>query len=130
MLIKPFDFGIIISGLAVVIASFFFADIGVSSQSGITIKGENGEWIFPLNADETVHVSGPLGETVIEIHDGKAGFLSSPCVNQTCIAAGTIDSQGQWAACLPNRVLLSITGENSGGSGAANENDDVDAAAW
>jgi hypothetical protein len=127
MLIKPFDFGIIIPALGAVIASFIFAYSGASAQSGITVKGERNEWVFPPDASETVTVPGPLGNTLIEIHEGRARFLSSPCANQTCVAMGAVDSQGEWAACLPNKVMLYIAPEKRGS--AADERD-VDAAAW
>jgi len=127
MLIKPFDFGIIIPALGAVIASFFFAYSGESSQSGIRVKAENNEWVFPLDSSETLTVPGPLGDTIIEINGSRARFLSSPCANQTCVSAGAIGSQGQWAACLPNKVLLYIAPEKRG---SAADVPDVDAAAW
>jgi hypothetical protein len=108
MLVKLFDFGILIPALAAVIASFFLAYSGAENQSLISLKGESGEWVFPLDADETVTVSGPLGDTVIQIRKGAAHFVSSPCANQTCVTSGAVRSHGQWAACLPNKVMLYI----------------------
>jgi hypothetical protein len=61
---------------------------------------------------------------VVEIRGGRARIVSSPCVNQTCVAAGAVHSPGQWTACLPNRVMVSISGSNSEAEGA------VDAASW
>jgi hypothetical protein len=105
-----------------VIASFFFAYVNPDGSPSVRLKNENGEWVFPANANETVNVPGPLGETVVEISGGSARITASPCINQTCVAAGAVRSPGQWAACLPNRVMLYV------GKGEA-END-VDAAAW
>jgi hypothetical protein len=75
-----------------------------------------------MDAAETVNVSGPMGNTVIEIRSGSAFFSSSPCQNQTCVASGVIHLPGQWAACLPNRVMLFI--------GEGNNKNEVDAAVW
>ena len=127
MLIKPLDFGIILPAFAVVAASFFFAYSGASSQSSISIKGENSEWIFPLDAEETVTIPGPLGDSVVEIHDGSVRFLASPCANQTCVASGSIDSQGQWAACLPNKVMLVIAPEKHN---SVRDDNNIDASTW
>ena len=129
MLIKPLDFGILVPALAAVIASFFFAYSGTKNQSLINLKGENGEWVFPLDAAETITVSGPLGDTVVEIQNGAAYFVSSPCANQSCVAAGSLHSPGQWAACLPNKVMLYIEG-NSSAKESSRKPEDVDAAAW
>jgi hypothetical protein len=78
------------------------------------------EWRFPMDASETVIVSGPLGDTVIKIQDKSAWVETSPCGNLTCVSAGKISRRGQWAACLPNKVLLIIEGAK----------DDVDTVVW
>jgi len=116
------DICVFIPALGAVIASFFFAYAVGGVRPTVNIKAESGEWIFPFDADETINVSGPLGNTIVEIHDNKARVVSSPCKNQTCVATGAIRLSGQWAACLPNRVMLYI---NEGQT-----EDDVDAAAW
>lgn len=74
-----------------------------------------------MEATETVAVYGPLGVTVVRIGDNRAWVESSPCVSQTCVASGFIFRQGQWAACLPNNVLIIIEGVQSG---------EVDAISW
>ena len=87
----------------------------------VLIRGQGSVWTFPLDATETVAVSGPLGETLARIGGNQAWVEYSPCDNQTCVATGLISRQGQWAACLPNNVLLMIQG--SGG-------EDADVVTW
>jgi hypothetical protein len=87
------------------------------------IQGSSGVWVFPLDAEETITVPGLLGDTVVEIRDHRAHVLSSPCDNQTCVAAGHIDSDGQWVACLPNNVFVMI-------EGADDINEILDTTAW
>jgi hypothetical protein len=101
---------------------------GGGDQYTVTLKGEGGTWVFPGDAEETVAVAGPLGDTVVEIRGRRARVLSSPCQNQTCVAAGYIHSRGQWTACLPNRVLVSVAGGS--GEKKSGEGGEVDAAAW
>jgi len=122
MLLKPFDIGIVLCALAAVAASFFLT-YSVSNGSGlVNVRGENGRWVFPIDAAESMVVSGPLGDTVVEIDGGAARIASSPCMNQTCVSAGRLHAPGQWAACLPNRVMLYIE--------ESVKDSDVDAAAW
>jgi len=121
-MLKPLDFGIAIPLLGIVAASFIAAYSDAGGGGAVFLKGEGGEWVFPLDAVETLTVAGPLGDTVVEIGGEGARVIASPCLNQTCVAAGAVRSPGQWAACLPNRVMLYI--------GEGNHNDDVDAAAW
>jgi hypothetical protein len=122
MLLKPFDAGIILFALVAVAASFFMTFSGSNGSSLVNVQGEKGLWVFPVDAVESVVVSGPLGDTVVEIAGGFARIMSSPCLNQTCVSAGSIHAQGQWAACLPNRVMMYID------EGKTDNN--VDAAAW
>ena len=123
------DYGIILPALALVIASFFFAYKGSPARSGIAVKAEQGEWVFPPDAKETIRVQGPLGETIIEIQNNKGRIISSPCANQTCVSSGEVHSQGQWAACLPNKVMLYIAGEKKA-SVLNKDAADVDASSW
>ena len=133
MLIKPFDIGVIISALGIVLVSFFFAYSDNGNVYTFFLQGENGAWIFPSGADEVVRITGPIGETLVEIHDGAAQIVFSPCVNQTCVATGAVHSRGQWIACLPNRVIVYIDKE-TGREGTAPEDAgsgvNVDAAVW
>ena len=124
MLLKPVDFGITIPLLGVVIASFFWVYGEPAGRSLLKLKGENGEWVFPVDADETIAVSGPLGDTVVTIHGGQACVVSSPCIHKSCVAAGSVRFPGQWAACLPNRVMVYIE------KGAVTTEDETDAASW
>ena len=121
-MLKPFDICIAIPALGAVIASFFFAYAGAGGHSTVNLKGDSGEWVFSANAVETISLSGPLGDTVIAIYGGAARITSSPCMNQTCVSTGAIRSPGQWAACLPNRVMAYI--------GEAKTANDIDTTAW
>lgn len=126
--LKPFDCGVLVCAFCVAAGSFVFAYSGAGTNSAVSVKGEGGEWIFPRDAVETIRVAGPLGDTLVAIQNGAARVLSSPCTNQTCVAAGAIHSPGQWTACLPNRVMVFIGEE--GGRGPREGETDVDAAAW
>ena len=81
----------------------------------VVITGRDGEWIYPLTVDRDLSVSGPLGDTLVEIRDKAVRIVDSPCPNKTCIAAGAIGARGQWIACLPNRVFVRIEGGSSNG---------------
>jgi hypothetical protein len=116
--LKPLDFAVLILLGAFTILSGAAAYSG-GGEGTVTVKGPEGTWVFPRSAGETLRVQGPLGETVVELKDGRARVLSSPCTNQICVAAGAIHSHGRWIACLPNRVLVSISGEA-----------EIDGAAW
>ncbi|MCL2806318.1 MAG: NusG domain II-containing protein [Treponema sp.] len=118
---KPADIIIILVVTGLTIFSAYSAYIKPQGKAYVLIRGQDSEWTFPIEAAETVVVKGVLGETTVRINDNRAWVESSPCENQTCVASGNVVRHGQWAACLPNNVLLIIQGSGD---------DDVDIIAW
>jgi hypothetical protein len=124
-LLKPLDF--LAAGIAVVFTGFSaftaYARSG-NAPSQVVLRGSAGRvWVYPLDAEETVAIQGPLGDTVVRISGRRAWVASSPCNNQTCVAAGHITAKGEWTACLPNGVFFSI-------EGTGNDGGDLDSLAW
>ena len=59
----------------------------------------------------SLSVEGLDGETIIEIASGAARFVASPCPHKTCVARGAICRSGEWIACVPNGVFVTVKGE-------------------
>jgi hypothetical protein len=108
--VKGLDFVMILLALGLTGVSAFAAYVKPRNTAQILINGSDREWVFPLDADERVVVPGPLGDTIVRIHDKQAWVESSPCANQVCVAAGHVTAQGEWVACMPNNVFLMIEG--------------------
>ena len=92
---------------------FLFAQMDFSQRAGswVVIEVENKEVErLPLSQNRIVHVTGPIGETEVEIKDGKARVLKSPCNKKLCIKSGYIQYADRFAACLPNRVVVRVLG--------------------
>jgi hypothetical protein len=81
-----------------------FAEITTSPASS------GGPVVLELGRDATVEVAGRMGPSRIEVRDGRARFADSPCVGRLCVHAGWLSRSGQVAACLPNGVILEVTG--------------------
>lgn len=107
-LLKPADYIIIILSVFVCGVSFFLAFSGNKGTPLVIITGPQGEYIYPLEENTTVEIQGHQGISVIEIDQGKAGFLDSPCANKTCVASPPISKNGEWSACLPNGIFMRI----------------------
>lgn len=75
-------------------------------------SGNNEPLTSELLHDRTLSVHGLLGDSVIEINQGRARFVSSPCRGQVCVHTGWLQSAGEIAACLPNRISLSLHGQH------------------
>lgn len=70
--------------------------------------GAGHEITLVLGEDGEVEVEGPLGRSVIEVRDGAARFVRSPCQGKVCIHSGWLRSGGDFTACLPNRISLTV----------------------
>lgn len=65
-----------------------------------------------LYDNQTIHVPGPLGKSVIEVRDAQVRFIHSPCEGKQCIHTGWLNQDGQIAACLPNGVTVQVIGRD------------------
>lgn len=120
--VKAADLIIILLSLVLAVFSAFKVYVKTDDSVQVLIEGQNQKWSFPLSAEETVAVNGPLGTTVIKLRESEAWVESSPCKNQLCVSRGIIKRYGEFAACLPNLVLLALEGKNV--------ERDVDITAW
>jgi hypothetical protein len=122
MRVRILDVVIIAASAALVAASAARAYDPGSGEPRAVVSGPGGEWVYPLDEARELRVSGPLGDTIIDIGAGSARIVDSPCPNKTCIASGALSRPGQWAACLPNKVIVRVEGARADGG--------VDAAAY
>ena len=67
----------------------------------LRVSTENGEYAYSLDNDGVYSFQGPIGITEIEIKDGKAHVISSPCRGKDCIRQGYSSS----LCCLPNKII-------------------------
>ncbi len=96
-----------------------------------TFAGEQvrAEIYYESELVETVELSGgedrtfsiPQDENVIFrlFRDGSIAFVESDCPDKVCIHAGRLNTAGQFAACLPNGIIVKIVSDE-------HEEDDVD----
>jgi len=61
-----------------------------------------------LQHSQQITIKGRLGESLIEVKDGRIRFITSPCHSQFCIHAGWLTNNGDFVACLPNQVSIEL----------------------
>jgi len=132
------DFAVLLLAAAITV----FCAAGVYGKSGsalrLIIQGKQESWVYPINQTVREEIPGLLGNTVVELQEGRARVVSSPCANQLCVSAGAIHRRGQWIACLPNGIFVRVeaTGASvDAGAGAStgageNQQGEFDAAVW
>lgn len=111
--IKKYDFIIIGLSIITIFCSLFFSFQKSSAKSFVVIQQENNKWIYPLDKDQQLSISGVLGVTNISIKENSVIFVDSPCENKTCVASNAISKNGEWIACLPNNVIVYIEATHS-----------------
>lgn len=67
---------------------------------------------YSLDHGRSLDVDGRMGVSRLEIQDGRVRFAHSPCRNQVCVHSGWLSHSGDVAACLPNRVSITLGGGN------------------
>ena len=101
----------------ILVNGFLFAKMGI---------GVHGDWVVievdqkevsrtSLSEDRLIPVEGPLGVTEVLIEKGKAHIRHSPCNNKICIKSGDIQYADRLIACIPNRVVVRVVGEQQRG---------------
>lgn len=91
-------------------ASFaLFGRAGAGERVVVLVDGVP-RFVAGLDSDRTVRLDGPLGETVISIHEGRVCVLDSPCPRKVCMGMGSVSRGGEMVACVPNRLLIRIEG--------------------
>ncbi len=112
---KLFDYIALTVAVSLTIFSFFSAVSGKSDSLEVVIEVDGESWIYPLDSSINQTITGSIGEIVLIIEDEKVYILESDCNEKICVQSGTIEKQGQWLACLPNRFFVTIRGKKEEG---------------
>ena len=88
---------------------YYWRDQGVAETAVITALAQSPLQVS-LRKNQTLTVAGPLGDSVLEVQDGRVRFRASPCRGKQCIHSGWLSRAGEFAACLPNRVSVTLVG--------------------
>ena len=70
-----------------------------------------------LPADDDIIALGEDEHVKLELKDNKIRFLETDCPDKICVRTGFISKVGQSAVCLPNRIVVKITGGNGNETG-------------
>lgn len=71
-----------------------------------------GESVREINLDEVTeaYTLSPKKGTVISVKNGAICFSDASCKDEICIDSGWLTSKGQTAACLPEKIVITIKG--------------------
>lgn len=104
----------VLIGVLLLLSIVSFAAVSALKTEGTMIVVEQGNRIvgrYPLKDEKNVIVEGPLGETYLEIKEGTACIVDSPCPQKVCMRMGKIRRVGDIVVCVPNQVLVRVEGK-------------------
>ncbi len=111
--LKPGDVAII--GIAAIAVTVLTVGLYAAPSTAIFVRIEANSttFLYPLDQPRTVQPLAEDGTCVITIDEAGVRVVTSDCPQQICMSMGTITVPGQWIACLPHQVFVSIDGSTS-----------------
>ena len=105
---------ILVAVLLVAALALFFGlrsrqarDTGTGAQAVVTVEGrEIGR--YPLKKSGTFPLNG--GTNILVVENGEAWVSEANCPDKVCMGMGKISRNGEFIACLPNRLLVVVEG--------------------
>lgn len=109
---------ILLIALAGLVVVLFFVFKGFSQTDLVAEVYYDGEVVDTVNLGEKEEkkiFTGENDSVVIVSRDGKIYFENSPCPDKVCVESGELEKNGDFASCLPEKVVIKISGAESSG---------------
>ncbi len=108
---KNYKRDLLLVGILLLAALLLFALTLGTRESGaeavVTVDGtEVGR--YPLSKAGTFPLNG--GTNILVIENGEAWVTEANCPDKICMGMGKISRNGEFIACLPNRLLIVVEG--------------------
>ena len=107
--------------LALILVVIFIFAIGqytfvsISKVKRTIIIRSDGEIVQQIPLNKTTEIITTIkskeGTITMQVKNGKVHIIESTCHDKLCIKQGWISKTGESIVCLPNRISISITGE-------------------
>ena len=98
---------LLLMGLA--LSAWSFAAGGTGQQAVVTVDGQH-YGTYSLFENQTIEIQQKNHLNKITIKDGTVQMTYSDCHNQVCVKDGKVRMANQSIVCLPNKVMVEITG--------------------
>ena len=110
-MIKKADVILALALIVIGLAMSWFFSFGQAAGSELVItRGGTVFGTYSLAEDRTIEVKQDSHINKITIKNGHVSMSFSDCPGQDCIQQEAISHTGETIVCLPNRILLEISG--------------------
>ena len=80
---------------------------GTGAEAVVTVDGQEiGR--YPLKKNGTFPLNG--GSNILVVENGEAWVSEADCPDKVCMGMGKISRNGEFIACLPNRLIVVVEG--------------------
>lgn len=113
--LKPGDF-VVFAAILVLAAALMAFNVRPAEKDSLYVEiwreTENGRErvYYGQLLDSTDRVIDVDGHNTVELKGKTARMAYADCRDQVCVRTGTLTRAGQTAVCLPNRVVVRLTG--------------------
>lgn len=104
---------IALAGLVVVLFFVFKSFSQTDLVAEIYYDGEVVDTVNLSEKEEKKIFTGENDSVVIVSRDGKIYFENSPCPDKVCVKSGELEKNGDFASCLPEKVVIKISGADT-----------------
>ncbi|MHB8895152.1 MAG: NusG domain II-containing protein [Candidatus Geothermincolia bacterium] len=117
---KPADIVLVVLFVAAAAVSLFLVSRANAGEKGtLAIIEVNGKEVKRIAIGEgqparKFVVRGVDGTSTVVVKDGRIRMVQSHCRDKICVGVGWLDSRGKEIICLPNRVVVRVTGKRGG----------------
>ncbi|MBR5517194.1 MAG: NusG domain II-containing protein [Firmicutes bacterium] len=114
-MIKKADIALFFIILIFGLALSWFSLTGDLGGDKVLITVDNQDYgVYSLYEDQDIEIIQDNHINHITIKDGKVSMSYSTCKNQICVNTKSISEAKDTIVCLPNKVMVEITGEGGG----------------
>ena len=114
----------IISILLLICIGFLIKGLYFGKSGATALIEQDGQTICELNLDKDTELildSENGGSNTITVKDGKIAVTAANCPDLVCVHTGSISHTGEVIACLPHKLIITISDHSE---------DQLDAASW
>ena len=108
---RPADIILAISLIVIGFVMSFFLVFGGDDGAQVKVQTAGKLYgVYSLGENQTVTIRQGSKINEFEIRDGTVRMIHASCHNHDCIQQGAISKTGETIVCLPNKVVLEVTG--------------------
>lgn len=91
---------------------YFWQPTTMAMLADIHVNGQFQQRVS-LQKNQILLIHGELGDSILQIQDGKIRFKDSPCTIKRCVHSGWLNQSGEFTACVPNKVSIALLGSGT-----------------